>query len=269
MPQIIAIHSYRGGTGKSNLAANLATAIALQGKRVAIVDTDLQSPGIHILFGLGQTLNKSLNDFLWNRLPIQNTAYDASRAFSLSGTGKLFCVPASPDPNEIARILSAGYNISLLNEGFRQLIQHLKLDYLFLDTHPGLSRETLLSIAISHLLLLILRPDQQDLQGTAVTVEVARQLQVNKMMLVLNKVLARSDAPQLQQTLESDYNIPVAGIFPLSEEMMAVGSRGLFYLQYPHHPLTEIFTQVAAKITHPQTRSPQTQPQTVVSAVRR
>jgi len=44
MRQIVSIHSYRGGTGKSNLTANLATAIALTGKRVGIVDTDIQSP---------------------------------------------------------------------------------------------------------------------------------------------------------------------------------------------------------------------------------
>ena len=52
MGMIVSIHSYRGGTGKSNLTANLATAVALTGKKVGIVDTDIQSPGIHILFGL-------------------------------------------------------------------------------------------------------------------------------------------------------------------------------------------------------------------------
>ena len=50
MTKIISVHSYRGGTGKSNLVANLATNLALQGKRVASIDIDIQSPGIHILF---------------------------------------------------------------------------------------------------------------------------------------------------------------------------------------------------------------------------
>lgn len=52
MTQIISIHSYRGGTGKSNIVANLATLLVLEGKRVAIFDADIQSPGIHLLFGL-------------------------------------------------------------------------------------------------------------------------------------------------------------------------------------------------------------------------
>jgi len=49
MSTIVSIHSFRGGTGKSNLTANLASSLIQQGKRVAMVDTDIQSPGIHVL----------------------------------------------------------------------------------------------------------------------------------------------------------------------------------------------------------------------------
>jgi MinD-like ATPase involved in chromosome partitioning or flagellar assembly len=42
MPQIISIHSYRGGTGKSNITANLAALLAANGRRVGVVDTDIQ-----------------------------------------------------------------------------------------------------------------------------------------------------------------------------------------------------------------------------------
>ncbi len=50
--KIVSIHSFRGGTGKSNTTANLAAQVAMAGKRVGVVDTDIQSPGIHVLFGL-------------------------------------------------------------------------------------------------------------------------------------------------------------------------------------------------------------------------
>ena len=58
MPKVISVHSYRGGTGKSNFTANLATTVALQGHRVGIVDTDVPSPGIHNLFGLEPENNR-------------------------------------------------------------------------------------------------------------------------------------------------------------------------------------------------------------------
>lgn len=249
MPKVIAIHSYRGGTGKSNLTANLATTIALQGKRVAVVDTDLQSPGIHTLFGIDeQFTDKTLNDYLWYRSPIQDAACDVTSKLGIEATGRLFLVPASVNAEEIARILSEGYSVSLLNDGFRQLIKELELDYLFIDTHPGLSRETLLSIAISNLLILILRPDQQDFQGTAVTIDVARQLKVRQLSLVINKVLSKIDRVALQQKVETAYNVAVAGIFPLSEDMIELGSSGLFCLKNSDHSFTQTLHQVATQI---------------------
>ena len=69
MANIISIHSFRGGTGKSNTSANLAALLAISGRRVAVIDTDIQSPGIHVLFGLDESsITYSLNDYLWGRL---------------------------------------------------------------------------------------------------------------------------------------------------------------------------------------------------------
>lgn len=52
MGRLIAIHSFRGGTGKSNISGNVAAWLAMQGHRVGIIDTDIQSPGLHALFGV-------------------------------------------------------------------------------------------------------------------------------------------------------------------------------------------------------------------------
>ncbi|MEA5624703.1 MinD/ParA family protein [Nostoc sp. UHCC 0251] len=247
MSKIIAIHSFRGGTGKSNLTANLAVTMALQNKRVAIVDTDLQSPGIHALFAIDEKITgKTLNDYLWHRSSIADTACDVTSHLAIA-QGKVFLIPSSINADEIAKIISEGYNVSLLNSGLQRLIKELELDYLFIDTHPGLSRETLLSIAISDLLIVIIRPDRQDFQGTAVTVNIALQLQVSKMMMLVNKVPSRIDFSSLQQKVERTYNVPVAGMFPLSEDMAQLGSSGIFCLQYPEHPLTQMLQQVTEK----------------------
>ena len=76
MPAIVSIHSYRGGTGKSNVTANLAVSVALTGKRVGIVDTDIQSPGVHILFGLDdKQITRTLNDYLYGQCKVEDTAF--------------------------------------------------------------------------------------------------------------------------------------------------------------------------------------------------
>lgn len=249
MVKVVSIHSYRGGTGKSNLTANLATTIARQGHRVGVIDTDLPSPGIHNLFCLepGQA-SKTLNHYLWGDIAIEAAAHDASDNVGLNGDGKLFLVPASIKVDDIARILEDGYDVKLMNDGFRHLVKALKLDYLFIDTHPGLSRETFLSIAISHVLVLILRPDKQDYQGTAVAVDVARQLKVRNMLLVINKAYDVINKDALQQKVEETYNEKVAGVFPLSGDVVKLASEGVFCVKYPDHPVSREFSRVAQQI---------------------
>ena len=79
MSRIISIHSFRGGTGKSNISANIAAQLAKMGKRVGVIDTDIQSPGIHVLFGMDEDkIDRSLNDYLWGRCEIEETDYDVS-----------------------------------------------------------------------------------------------------------------------------------------------------------------------------------------------
>ncbi|HEY9646369.1 MAG TPA: MinD/ParA family protein, partial [Chroococcidiopsis sp.] len=122
MANIISIHSFRGGTGKSNLTANLASTVALQGSRVGIIDTDIQSPGIHVLFGLDEdSMGRSLNDYLWGRCAIAEAAYQVTPKVVSDNSGEVFLIPSSIKAGEIARILNEGYSVSVLNDGVRSL----------------------------------------------------------------------------------------------------------------------------------------------------
>jgi septum site-determining protein MinD len=249
MSKVISVHSFRGGTGKSNTTANLAAIMAALGKRVGVVDTDIQSPGIHVIFGLEQTrIEHSLNEYLWGKCEIEQTAHDVTSGLGAGVPGKVFLIPSSIKPGEITRVLREGYDPELLNEGFRALIQQLKLDILLIDTHPGVNEETLLSIAISDAVLIILRPDQQDYLGTGVTIELARRLNVDNLLLLVNKMPQSFDADQMRARIEDTYKCPVAAVIPHSEELMALASSGIFALKYPEHLVSKLYRQVAEKL---------------------
>ncbi len=246
MSKIISVHSFRGGTGKSNTTANLATLLAADGRRVGVIDTDIQSPGIHVLFGLEENdMEYSLNDYLWGKCDIKKASYDVTSRLAPSVKGKVFLIPSSIKVGEIARVLREGYDVGLLNDGFHKLVEELKLDILMIDTHPGLNEETLLSIAISDALVIIMRPDQQDYQGTGVTVEVARKLAVPRMLLVVNKTPTQFDFNEVKARVEKTYNAQVAAVMPHSDEMMALASAGIFVLRYPNHQITQLYKQIA------------------------
>jgi septum site-determining protein MinD len=249
MAKIVSIHSFRGGTGKSNTTANLAALLAAEGLRVGVVDTDIQSPGIHVLFDLDQdTVRYALNDYLWGRCRIEEAAQDVTASLETPMPGTIYLIPSSIKAGEIARVLREGYDVGLLNDGFHRLIEELELDLLLIDTHPGLSEETLLSIAISDALLIILRPDQQDYQGTSVTVEVARKLDVPHLLMVVNKVPQTFDLAEVKGSVERIYECEVAAVLPHSDEMMALASAGLFVLRYPDHLISAELKQAAARL---------------------
>src|SRR5512135_2680565 len=206
MSKIISIHSFRGGTGKSNTTANIATLLALSGQRVGVADTDISSPGIHVLFGVNvDEMGFTLNDYLWGKCTIDQATHDMSDKLGQPIKGKLFLIPSSMKPGEISRVLKEGYDVGILNDGFNKIIEDLKLDALMIDTHPVLNEETLLSIAISDALVIIMRPDSQDYQGTSVTVDVARKLDVPKMLMVVNKVPAVFDTAATKARAEEIY----------------------------------------------------------------
>jgi septum site-determining protein MinD len=254
LAKIVALHSYRGGTGKSNSTANLAVLIARTGMRVGVVDTDIHSPGIHVIFNFRvETIKHTLNDFLHGNCAIQQAAYDVTEAAigkvqAEDERPRIFLIPSSIKAGDIARVIREGYDVARLNDGFQELIRGLNLDYLLIDTHPGVNEETLLSIAIANAFVLILRPDHQDFQGTAVTVELARRLDVERILVIINKIPQGTDRNILRDQVEAAYRAPVVGMLPLSSEMAALASAGLFVNGHPDHPLTRELMQVRDQI---------------------
>jgi MinD-like ATPase involved in chromosome partitioning or flagellar assembly len=223
--------------------------LASAGRRIGIVDTDIQSPGIHILFGLDESeMRHSLNDYLWGTCHIKETAHDVTQRLGGEITGQVFLIPSSMKAGDIARVLREGYDVGVLRDGFQELIDALKLDVLMIDTHPGLNEETLLSIAISDTLAIVLRPDQQDYQGTSVTVEVARKLDVPRLLLIVNKVPSVFDIADVKARVEQTYNCQVAAVLPHSDEMMALASTGIFVQRYLDHPITSALKEVVTKL---------------------
>lgn len=243
MARIISVHSFRGGTGKSNITANVAAVLAQGGQRVGVVDTDIQSPGIHILFGMeSHRIQHSLNDYLNGTCTIEETAHQVREDVH---PGKLFLIPSSAQADDIVKVLRQGYDIRLLTSAIRELNAALDLDTLLIDTHPGLNEETLFSLAVSTTVAIVMRPDRQDYEGTAVTVEVARSLEVPHLTLIVNKMPPTYDADKMRAWIEKTYSCPVAAVLPHSDDVMYLASGGIFVLESPRHWMSSALRDLA------------------------
>jgi MinD-like ATPase involved in chromosome partitioning or flagellar assembly len=251
MTHIIAVHSFRRGTGKSTLTANLGALLAMGGWRVGVLDTNLQSPSQHILFGLPEAaIQFTLNDYVWGRVDIRQTAYEVTARLpnTPDQRGQIWLVPASTHLQEIGRALREDFDARRLDTGLQQLAEALGLDVLLADTHAGISDATLTTIAFANTLVLNLRPDYQDYQGTGLIAELARKLGVPRTRLILNEVLPIFDFAELKAQAEKNYRCPVLAVLPHTEEWLALGSAGLFVVRFPQHPLTLELKRVAADL---------------------
>jgi MinD-like ATPase involved in chromosome partitioning or flagellar assembly len=247
MAQIVTVHSYRGGTGKSTMAANAALLAASRGLRVAIVDTDIQTPGMHLFFGLDDLSScNSLADYLVGRCEITDAVDSCTQG---ENYGKLYLVPARSRLNEVNEILGRGYDIGLLREGFDHLIDALDLDLVFLDTHSGMGNETITAVAMSSSLLIITRADHLVTEARENMLLASRLGQPNTSVIV-NMVPDGMAAETVRQQAEQLYESPVIAMLPYCPEVAILGSGGLFARHYPDHVIVSAYHDVTSLIVN-------------------
>lgn len=274
VPSVLVIHSFRRGVGRTSVAANLAGILVSQGLRVGLVDTDYHSPAIHLFFGLrnGQ-IPCTLNAFMSGKCDILQAALDVTAHLNaVSGRsspagrsvpaitavaipGKLIIVPASTDTREILETIRRPIDFDRFNEGLARLDQAHQLDFIILDTAAGLNEVTLPAIALSHALVVLLRPDQQEYQGTAVTIEVAQNLAIPKLLLALNDTPESLDLENALQQLQQNYHCDVGALLPHSDTLMALASASLLSIVAPEDPFVVQLHQLAARLTTARTTS--------------
>jgi septum site-determining protein MinD len=249
MSTIVTVHSFRRGVGKSSVAVNLAALLALKGQRVALIDTDFQAPAIHLLFDLsdGEIIH-TLNDYLWDKCDILSTVKDVTPQLASNAAGKLFVIPASNNIADIMQIIRTPLNIDRYVDGLEKLGKELSLDTILVDTSAGLNEDTLQAIAVSSVVVLVLHPDKHDFQGTAVTVDMIRRLQVPTIHLVLNNVPDNLNVEDLRLQLDQTYHCGESTVLNHTEELTTLTGSQPFVLCYPEHPLTARIKELAEQL---------------------
>jgi septum site-determining protein MinD len=249
MGRIVTVHSFRRGVGKSSLVANLAVLLASQGRRVALIDTDFRAPSIHLFFGLPNEESVfTLNDYLWGKCDILSTVQDVNLGVAPNTEGKLVIIPASDRIADIMQMIRTTPDIDRYADGLEKVEKELDLDILLVDTPAGLNEDTLQAIAVSNAIVLVLHPEKYDFQGTAVTVDMIRRLQIPAIHLVLNDVQDNLNVEDVRSQLEQTYHCAGSIVINHTEDLMTLPSGQLFVMRYPRHPLTIKINELASQI---------------------
>jgi chromosome partitioning protein len=185
MPKTIVFHSYKGGTGKTTLAANYAALLARNGFRVFLLDLDVYAPSLQTYFEMEP--DRWINDFLTGDTELNdvmvdltsivigntyddNTSTSSSSAHTSSANGKLWLGFSNPKKEEIYKLEGGKQEKVQFLRRFivmrEQLFSNLKADYVIVDTSPGIRYWSINALAIADVLYLTLKSGDLDIAGT-------------------------------------------------------------------------------------------------------
>jgi septum site-determining protein MinD len=250
----ITFHSYKGGTGKTIIAANFAALCAQRGKDVCLLDLDFRAPSLHLLFKLKPTL--WLNDFFNGECTISDVIYEVDAKMN----GKLFVGPANPSSKAMRDMMKKDRKweanaLHLLFEAKKTILQDLKFDYLILDTSPGMHYSSANALAASNIIVLTMKRDEFDVEGTKELVTGFYKALGRQTMIILNKVLfgpleegSREDYDKLSKELHKQFGFPALGIIPCYCDVLMKGSEVVFSLQKREHPIVERISEIVDRI---------------------
>jgi septum site-determining protein MinD len=253
MGKMIAVHSYKGGTGKTLLSVNLAATFARQGKAVCLLDLDFRAPSLFAILKVGSS-EGYLNDYLNSTCDIGKVLIDLSSR--ISGKGKFFVGLANPD-TEAIRDMSAkdrkwemralGRLLHLRNA----LLNDKAFDYILFDTSPGLQYSSINAIVASDLVAVATTGDRSDVDGTQRMLRELYRLFEKKTGIVINKVLdcgSKSRQEELYERVKNVYQVPLLGVVPCFCDILRAEGSYIFAQDKPDHPFSKLLDEMAKKI---------------------
>jgi len=243
----ILVMSGKGGVGKSTVSVNMAYALALQGKRVGILDADIHGPSVAKMTGVeGRKMESGPGGF---PVPIQavNNLHVLSIAFLLE----------NPDDPVIWRgPMKSGFIKQCLDS-----IEWPELDYLVIDCPPGTGDEAL---SVLHNLgsidgvVIVTTPQDVALLDVRKSISFVNRTG-NKVIGVVENMSGficshcgeRTDIFKRggADSLVLEYGITLLGTIPLSEQIAHSGDDGKpFVYYYSKTPAGEEMNSVVSRL---------------------
>jgi septum site-determining protein MinD len=251
--RIVAVHSYKGGTGKTLLSVNLAATFAKRGKKVCLFDLDFRAPSLATLLKVDKT-NCWLNDYLNGTCEIDKVLVDLNHR--IGDTGQMMVAFANP-ATEAIRDMSAKdrkWEMRALGRilALREtLLRDKGFDYLIFDTSPGLQYSSINAVVSADLVVVATTFDRSDVDGTKRMLHELYELFEKKTEIVLNKVMqdpSSKSGKDLQARIKDTFQVPLLGVIPCFCDVLRAEGSIIFAQDKPDHPLTRMLDEMVTTI---------------------
>jgi cellulose biosynthesis protein BcsQ len=281
----IAFHSYKGGTGKTTIAANLSTLLVSRGFNVLLIDMDVYAPSLHVYFN--SKPDKWMNNYLLDDLEFSDVVYDYTHIIqdfhpSNSSNGKkgIFSIVFSNPKKEEITSLDLQNRDSSKSQMLKKMLylrektnSDVKYDYIVLDTSPGIRHWSINSLAIADVIILSLKMDHIDIEGTKQMATDVYKSFINfgaKSYLLLNRIAGYCTPAKLNKDvilkpgkfeftlleqsetmvdLENYLKMDVVSTIPCYCDIQFERQEFITVLKYPDHPFVDKMNELVKIIS--------------------
>lgn len=215
MSECIVVTSGKGGVGKTTTTANLGVALALAGRRVAVVDADIGLRNLDVILGLENRIVYDLVHVIEGECRLRQALIKDKRLETL------FLLPAAQtrDKNAVSP------------DNMRELVKQMKneFDYVLIDCPAGIEQGFKNSIAGADRALIVTTPEVSAIRDADRIIGLVEAAELPEPQLIVNrfraKMVKRGDMMSKEDILEI-LAIPLVGMVPDHEDVIVSANRG-------------------------------------------
>ena len=181
MPQFITFYSYKGGVGRSLALANIATSLAMKGRKVFLLDFDLEAPGLDIIMSqnsskvCGEGIVEYIAEYYKNGTPPDSLSKYTNEIKIQHSLGSIRLMPSGKKDrayqeglcrlnwNDLYRKNNGFYFIENLKA---QIVKEYSPDYVLIDSRTGLTDiGGVCTVHLPDMVVLLFSLNQQNIDG--------------------------------------------------------------------------------------------------------
>lgn len=238
MGEAIVITSGKGGVGKTTSSANIGTALALQGKKVCLVDTDIGLRNLDVVMGLENRIIYDIVDVATGRCKLHQALVKDKRF-----EDKLYLLPASQSSDKTA----------INPEQMKKVVNDLKneFDYVIIDCPAGIEQGFQNAIAGADRAIVVTTPEVSSVRDADRIIGLLEKEPIEPPRLVINRI--RTNMVKRGEMLDVDevtniLAIELIGIVADDEEVIKASNVGEPIVMNPDSKASIAYRNIARRI---------------------
>ncbi len=238
MGEAIVITSGKGGVGKTTTTANLGTALALQGKKVCLVDTDIGLRNLDVVLGLENRIIYDLVDVIEGRCKAHQAIVRDKRVDE-----KLYLLPAAQTTDKNA----------VNPEQMKSLIDELKreYDYVLIDCPAGIEQGYRNAVAGADRAIVVTTPEISAVRDADRIIGLLEQEDIEPPRLIINRVrkklMNNGDTLDIND-ITTHLSIDLLGIIVESDDVISSSNKGEPIVMDPNNKASLGYRNIARRI---------------------